>query len=175
MGFNPHPLRSERVTRPERSARRPVLCFNPHPLRSERVTPPSQSASRQGVSPLSARTWSGGPILRASALSSQAKPGSAPAFGRCAKGYGFSRSLGVRARSNHQGRVEIHGLEVAVFLDMQVNGFRQPIKPQAVFGRFDNVQQSPFQFLELHGIYLALEHGLLHTLTDGLTSLGDAA
>src|SRR6185437_13065083 len=36
--FNPHPLRSERVTRPDPRPATPFESFNPHPLRSERVT-----------------------------------------------------------------------------------------------------------------------------------------
>jgi len=42
QGFNPHPLRSERVTATPTAQRHRMRGFNPHPLRSERVTCHSQ-------------------------------------------------------------------------------------------------------------------------------------
>lgn len=62
-----------------------------------------------------------------------------------------------------------------MFRDMQFDGFGQPVKPQAVFGSIDDVEQTAFEVFHLHSIDATFEYGFLYALANALTGARDAA
>ena len=86
----------------------------------------------------------------------------------------FVWSLRVRALLDNQRAGEVHGLKLPVFLDMQINRLRQPVKPKKVLILIHLREMGVFQLLILRHVDATLKDGLLYPLADRLTGFGPA-
>jgi hypothetical protein len=74
-----------------------------------------------------------------------------------AKDAAFVWSLRVRALLDNQRAVEAHGLKFPVFLDMQINWLRQPVKPKKVLIQIHLREKGVFQLLILRHVDATIE------------------